>query len=656
MADAGSVARSVASRSALKDKPTGVTKIPEALWIDFGKNQSIWRIRFALKNFEMKMQAEEDWRSLRQQLLHAVRAAVRGVLLQREGSRKPKPLQISVEGIKLCQKLERKEDRQSEWPKFLATISIETADSEAATAISSSLSSRAFRRSFATAASQQLASLGSVAQVRVEQEVPQDIELEGGFGEDLFVVGVPEGRIMDLGLCEGYELQAVLRKDDRGGDLCESGRPLRAMASHQVLAASRLGPSGCSGALRLCFQSPFARLPKFSEKQLANRFGFGKVREQHFHRLVFELKFAWVEFKISSQSDLTRLNEALSSDAVIHHELKLGGLNLRQGWRLRSLNAQSCLAASEVATFQLQNLPMSLEAGPPRDVKNLTLQKLQAALRKAGIHWLQEPEKMILLEVLQQEREDDAEADAWEEDLADVFVIDSAGDFKRIAGGELGLQHVFHVSRKIQEALSSKKSATAGMMDMTLQLTDFANILDAGGLNWLTREQVAIIYHSIAGEDQEAGISLNDWISRFKWTAMEAASEVENVLQVWQRRLDRRAQLLQRRGNRQKGALLKPKSLSFWAFHGILTEMAVDWLSLPQQRLLFRSLDSNRDGRIDTEELKALVQRRGQIELLRQERNDAMPGAALAVDTEESNSEDEAVDREDGNAADGTGW
>ena len=67
------------------------------------------------------------------------------------------------------------------------------------------------------------------------------------------------------------------------------------------------------------------------------------------------------------------------------------------------MKAQSCLAASEVATFQLQNLPMSLEAGPPREVKNLTLQKLQAALRKAGIHWLQEPEKMILLEVLQQE-------------------------------------------------------------------------------------------------------------------------------------------------------------------------------------------------------------------------------------------------------------
>lgn len=78
--------------------------------------------------------------------------------------------------------------------------------------------------------------------------------------------------------------------------------------------------------------------------------------------------------------------------------------------------------------------------------------------------------------------------------MADVFVIDSAGDFKRIAGGELGLQHVFHVSRKIQEALSSKKSATAGMMDMTLQLTDFANILDAGGGCWWEMHGDAGIY------------------------------------------------------------------------------------------------------------------------------------------------------------------
>ena len=67
------------------------------------------------------------------------------------------------------------------------------------------------------------------------------------------------------------------------------------------------------------------------------------------------------------------------------------------------MNAQSCLAASDVATFQLQHLPMTLEAGPPREVKFLTLKKLQGALKKAGIHWLQEAQQMSLLELLQQE-------------------------------------------------------------------------------------------------------------------------------------------------------------------------------------------------------------------------------------------------------------
>lgn len=35
----------------------------------------------------------------------------------------------------------------------------------------------------------------------------------------------------------------------------------------------------------------------------------------------------------------------------------------------------------------------------------------------------------------------------------------------------------------------------------------------AGGLHWLTKEQVATIYRSIAGEDQEAGISTSDHLS-----------------------------------------------------------------------------------------------------------------------------------------------
>ena len=235
--------------------------------------------------------------------------------------------------------------------------------------------------------------------------------------------------------------------------------------------------------------------------------------------------------------------------------------------------------------------------------------------------------------MLQQERNGD-ELVSWEEDLADVFVIDSAGNFKRVSGPGVRLFHVFHATRKIQETLATKKSATAGMMDIALTKREFANILDGGGLNWLTQEQIDTIYRSIAGEDQEAGISLNDWMCRFTWDPMQAATELENVFQVWERRLERRSQLLLRRRS-HKADSLKPKSMSFWSFHGILTEMGVDWLSLKQQRLLFRSLDSNRDGRIDTEELQALSKKRGQIELWREELEEVSEAPFLEEDTEE---------------------
>ena len=79
------------------------------------------------------------------------------------------------------------------------------------------------------------------------------------------------------------------------------------MASCDVLAAHRV-----AGPLRLCFQSPFAKLPKFSEKQLADRFGFGKVREWHFRRLVFELKFAWMVACPGGWQHLATLSEVLS--------------------------------------------------------------------------------------------------------------------------------------------------------------------------------------------------------------------------------------------------------------------------------------------------------------------------------------------------------
>ena len=48
----------------------------------------------------------------------------------------------------------------------------------------------------------------------------------------------------------------------------------------------------------------------------------------------------------------------------------------------------------------------------------------------------------MLMETLHQDIE------SWEEELADFFVIDSAGHFAKIGSGTLRTQHVFHVTRK----------------------------------------------------------------------------------------------------------------------------------------------------------------------------------------------------------------
>ena len=109
------------------------------------------------------------------------------------------------------------------------------------------------------------------------------------------------------------------------------------------------------------------------------------------------------EFQISSHSQLTELRDALDPTGALTLEMKLGGVTLGPGWRLREPKCLSCMERSQLDELQLQHLPMKLEAGAEREVQNLTMKSLQHALKRAGIHWLQDPEMTILLELLQQD-------------------------------------------------------------------------------------------------------------------------------------------------------------------------------------------------------------------------------------------------------------
>ena len=102
--------------------------------------------------------------------------------------------------------------------------------------------------------------------------------------------------------------------------------------------------------------------------------------------------------------------------------------------------------------------------------------------------------------------EDEDHSETWEEKLADVFVIDTEGHFARIGSGILRPQHVLHVTRKIKEALLRKFEAKGGLLRPAISRSEFASILNAGGISWLTQEQTEVIFSLIGGADEEAGV------------------------------------------------------------------------------------------------------------------------------------------------------
>ena len=221
----------------------------------------------------------------------------------------------------------------------------------------------------------------------------------------------------------------------------------------------------------------------------------------------------------------------------------------------------------------------------------------------------------------------DNEIEPWEEELAEAFVIDSAGHFTRVGGLRVRAQQILDVTKRMQERLRAKRDAFAGLVDLGLSSAEFGDVLEVGGIG-LTRELAEIVCVE--------PMTFSDWVARFSWEPMQAASELQRVLAVWARR---RARPSKRRSTRFWRQVPVPVasavSLSFWDFHGVLTEMGVDWLTLHQQRLLFRCLDVDHNGRVDIRELQALSDRRADFEMLRdqelqeeEERGDAAPHTA----------------------------
>lgn len=450
---------------------------------------------------------------------------------------------------------------------------------------------------------------------------PCEIELRGGCGEPVFVTYVPEaGRAAQAGLCEGFELVAVDCQDESG--CWQRQDDFRARRPEHILARRRLKLPAA-----LVFKSPLSRLPSLSERQLALRLGLPKVKELHLHRLTLELGYSWERLEVDTLEELGNLQAVCDEDLALTDGLEVGGRSLEPGMRVRMAHGSHGGHGHGLRRDELLALlpPAQLEVGRPRPVAGIKLPQLQQALRRAGIHWLGRSQQLTLLEALHPvELCDDSESGSdggWQTMLADVFVFDPEGKFTHV-GRTVKPQQIVGVTEQLQMQVR-RRSADPGF-DGTLSQAEFEDAMCKGGINWLSREHIKVLYDAMKGVGG-GGICLSDWIRKFSWEPMEAAREVL-------RALEGRGCVL--RGCRDcpvgRGRGLHPgrvpaSGLSFPLFQQLLRRDAgIGWLTVQQQRVLFDSLEADGHGRVSEAELMRLEKRRGDLEMRRAEEGPAI--------------------------------
>ena len=274
----GSLLKGLASRTVtLVDRPLGMPgDSDEGIWVEYLRGvKTTWRICFTVKPFTLlqHLQGQGDWLEFRQALVTSTRVGLERSLLLGDGSFRAPVSKIVVEALRL---LSSTDDSET----FAANVSLESAGepSSSEVAVRKAMLSRNQKADFATAVTGFLSQMqkgAAVSDVAVVQELPSEVELRGGMREQLFVAAVPNcSRASNHGICEGFELVAVVSAS------CQEGAALQALRSDQVLSKLSSHASESCQSCRLCFRSPFAKLPRFSSKQLSDRLGSSAASAQ----------------------------------------------------------------------------------------------------------------------------------------------------------------------------------------------------------------------------------------------------------------------------------------------------------------------------------------------------------------------------------------
>jgi len=445
---------------------------------------------------------------------------------------------------------------------------------------------------------------------------PCGIDLRGGCGEPVYVTCVPEtGREAQAGICEGFELVSVERFNQARGRW-EREEDFRKLRPDQILRRSRL-----HFPIALVFRSPLCSIPSLSERQLALRLGLPKVKELHLHRLTRELGHSWRPLDVDTKQVLRNLHAACDDDLDLVEAVVVGGRKLEPGVRLRmapnAISGESPQLQREgLLAF---HLPAQLEFGRPRSVAEIRPKQFRTALRRAGVRWLTEQQEDALLQVLRPADHEAAldsgeeEDDDWCSSLADAFVFDAAGKFTHV-GRVVKPMHIMAVTEQLERRL--RPLWQRADFDGTLGFRDFMEAMFSGGITWLTREHLGVLFDAMRGEGGR-GFTMGDWLRKFSYDPMEAAREVLSALGSHKRRFT------VVRGKRVPTEPIPRCGITFGHFQRLVVDAGVGWLSARQLRVLFRSVDKDRSGRITEDELMGLERRRCSLEMRRAEEAEA---------------------------------
>lgn len=237
-----------------------------------------------------------------------------------------------------------------------------------------------------------------------EKEVhPADeIKLRGGHGEPVYFADCAENSLAEVGcICPGFQLVSIKYLNEDGlqvsltpaEDVEFTKDPDEKNPTYGIYKDKDPNEilKGLPLPITLCCLSPLAKLPSFSEREIAQKLGIRKIKEVHLRRLTDALQLRWLEVTIGTRADLSKLDEILDDKMVFKEDMTIfGGRGMdREGKKVDAILEPGYIlkpvtaSGTKISKDKLTRLkpPLKLYVGQPRTPKAIENVPFSSSIR-----------------------------------------------------------------------------------------------------------------------------------------------------------------------------------------------------------------------------------------------------------------------------------